>query len=849
MAQRRRGGRGGVPVPVRAVPVLARLVVAVAVVAAGARRVDAYLWTVISTGDCSGSDLATTYGSPTPVVAQCGAGNVGMAAVCWDAATYTNPLMAPGTRACTYKAVTPAACTGGSNTGIMWECHDESVGPVADGLKAYYAFNGNLDDWSGAGWNGVMHGTVYSGLDRAGNYSALELTGAGYMEIVHAPAYAAMEATGLVTVAAWVRPEASPFTLLTTATATGAWHVTVGPGGVTAAMGTTGSYSCTAAAAPLSVWSHVAVVNGGAAQTAVVYINGARACSLTGAATAMTPSSVSLAMGLTPPGSPQYSLGVVDELRIYNRTLADAEVAALAAYPFVASPTPSVTPSTAATPSALPSPSPSPTRATSPSPSPSSSGASPIATATRTPSVTRTPSLSASRPPSPSATASRTATPTHTPAPPCPGAGLVARYATDGTLADTSSGGNTAVMHGIVAAAAGPPGRPGAALAFDGTCYMEIPHTAAYSAMEASDTTTIAAWIYPTAWSVTGSPVFTVLESAQFTWMVMATASGTSVIMHVFGDYAASVPLPLRTWTHIAVVNEGASARGTIYYNGSVVYSAVPVGTGIGATSSPLYVGYGPSGGAEYSHGSIYDLRVYNRALGGAEVAALTSCTVTNTAITAPPTPTPTLFPPSTAPTPGVAARIDPNMPVSGTVAPGASHLYALTNWVPLSGADTIAITLTAVTGDPNMRVGDAAPVGGTLSAFTTAATPGSDTITLSPGVPPYPPYGSTTYIEVRQHGLTTTLLPAPAPVPLRPHMQSTTPPAAGLHGNVMHLQSDRALSKRWVQQPGWRRRQQRRQHQHAFRGDWGGGGLGCAHYLQRAAGTLLTTPFQDDGR
>ena len=57
-----------------------------------------------------------------PVVADCTTADNGVAAVCWDQVTYTNPQVPGGVPACTYKTIPPASCTGGASPGTMYVC-------------------------------------------------------------------------------------------------------------------------------------------------------------------------------------------------------------------------------------------------------------------------------------------------------------------------------------------------------------------------------------------------------------------------------------------------------------------------------------------------------------------------------------------------------------------------------------------------------------------------------------------------------------------------------------------------------------------------------------------------------
>jgi len=84
-------------------------------------------WTKVpgSPNDCGGVDTAATYSTAKPGPVNCSASDVGTIAVCWDGAEYknaSNPQKDPTLAWCTYKAMSPAQCRGGSNIGLIWEC-------------------------------------------------------------------------------------------------------------------------------------------------------------------------------------------------------------------------------------------------------------------------------------------------------------------------------------------------------------------------------------------------------------------------------------------------------------------------------------------------------------------------------------------------------------------------------------------------------------------------------------------------------------------------------------------------------------------------------------------------------
>ena len=100
------------------------------------------------------------------------------------------------------------------------------------------------------------------------------------------------------------------------------------------------------------------------------------------------------------------------------------------------------------------------------------------------------------------------------------------------------------------------------------------------------------------------------------------TDTGSRPSAHVFttGDLGLLGPsaLPLSTWSHLAMTWDGLTVR--VYVNGAQVSSSALAGTAMTSTS-PLRIG-GNGVWPEWFSGVIDEVRVYNRALSAAEIAA-----------------------------------------------------------------------------------------------------------------------------------------------------------------------------------------------------------------------------------
>ena len=211
------------------------------------------------------------------------------------------------------------------------------------------------------------------------------------------------------------------------------------------------------------------------------------------------------------------------------------------------------------------------------------------------------------------------ATYTATFAPSAP-AGLVAAYGFDegsGTRAADSSGhANTGTLSGAGWTGAG---KYGSALSFNGTSSRVVVADAA--SLDLTSALTLEAWVRPDALS-TWRTVAVKERSGGIVYSLYANNSGNRPVgqVDIGGERNAlgASALPLDTWTHLAVTWDGTTLR--LYVNGAEAGSTVAVGTLIDS-GGPLDIG-GNTVWGEYFDGLIDEVRVYNRALGAAEIQA-----------------------------------------------------------------------------------------------------------------------------------------------------------------------------------------------------------------------------------
>ena len=203
---------------------------------------------------------------------------------------------------------------------------------LSENLVAHYTFDGNANDTSGNGNDGVLH-DVTATTDRHGNAnSAYHFNGTSAYVVV--PDSDSLREVGqTVTVSAWVKPEAWDNVWVSVLCKgyneacrqygpqihkSGKWLLNYYNG--------TKANELQAKAIELNTWSHVSVTYTPTAIT--VYVDGERIGSMTPLGN-MVKNSEPLYIGCDFPGGDEYLTGDMDEVRIYNRALSASEVRAL----------------------------------------------------------------------------------------------------------------------------------------------------------------------------------------------------------------------------------------------------------------------------------------------------------------------------------------------------------------------------------------------------------------------------------------------------------------------------------------------------------------------------------------
>ncbi|WP_428309635.1 LamG domain-containing protein [Hydrocarboniphaga sp.] len=196
-----------------------------------------------------------------------------------------------------------------------------------DGLVAYFPFDGNTADATANHNDGVNMGATLT-TDHYGNpNSAYAFDGTVYISVPNSESLASLKkqysVTAWVKVAAWTYALAPMICKGTTPT-----HAQYRPSfNASGYFDLHGGVAVDTSFSPaLNTWYFIAATwNNG---TAKVFVNGAQIGKVTGALPVEV-NDEALEIGRDQPGSVEYLNGALDEIRIYNRTLSEAEITEL----------------------------------------------------------------------------------------------------------------------------------------------------------------------------------------------------------------------------------------------------------------------------------------------------------------------------------------------------------------------------------------------------------------------------------------------------------------------------------------------------------------------------------------
>jgi hypothetical protein len=217
-----------------------------------------------------------------------------------------------------------------------------------------------------------------------------------------------------------------------------------------------------------------------------------------------------------------------------------------------------------------------------------------------------------------------------------PTSGLVGYWKLDdssGTSAIDSSGdGNTGTLTGGATWGAG---KVNGALSFDGTSgYMSVPNAASLSGMA---NLTITTWIKVSNTIISSGSIIGKRHSASpwtsyyFTidttnMRIFPNITNASSVNNVF-TATSNGSLVFNQWAHVAMVYDGTQV--CMYWNG-VLSSCGALTGNVFASNNPLW--FATDFGSNDSAIALDDVRIYNRALNGAEIARLAGVSTVTTA-------------------------------------------------------------------------------------------------------------------------------------------------------------------------------------------------------------------------
>lgn len=195
------------------------------------------------------------------------------------------------------------------------------------GLAAYYPFEGNANDLSGNTNNATVTTNVTFVPSISGQAASFDGS-TSYIQVNESPS---LELAGPMTISAWVNPSAEGSLNCIVDKDYGfiGYNLYLQNGGVQMRISSTqGTAVAVGGSVPLNTWSHVAGVFTGS--QILVYLNGSVVGQVPAPA-GLSNCSKNLYMGMWgAPGSGRFFQGQIDNVRIYNRPLYQAEVQALA---------------------------------------------------------------------------------------------------------------------------------------------------------------------------------------------------------------------------------------------------------------------------------------------------------------------------------------------------------------------------------------------------------------------------------------------------------------------------------------------------------------------------------------
>ena len=226
-----------------------------------------------------------------------------------------------------------------------------------------------------------------------------------------------------------------------------------------------------------------------------------------------------------------------------------------------------------------------------------------------------------------SASALVSVTVTAPPPPPPPPSALVAYFTFDDQDASRATDMSGRANHGLISGAVPVAGVNGSGLRFDGV--NDWVTVADSASLDLTAALTIEAWVNPVSQSGDWRTIVMKERAGGLVYTLYAydgaplsggtnRPAGYARLGGVDRAVRGPATLPLNTWTHLAMTYGGGALR--FYVNGTQVASLAATAN-IAVSGQPLRIG-GNAVWGEFFNGVIDEVRIYNRQLTGAEIAA-----------------------------------------------------------------------------------------------------------------------------------------------------------------------------------------------------------------------------------
>lgn len=208
---------------------------------------------------------------------------------------------------------------------------------INDSLLLYLPFNGNANDASGNGNNGVVYNATLA-TDRHGTDSAAyDFNGSdSYIEIPASPSLSKIYLSNEVTIAAWINIRSwynnwNVFAVFEQYDSNTDWGSVLleanwSSGGILFESGYNTNYIGCDYSWNFNEWHHLAATYSRLTDTARFYVDGNLLCTKEYHEVFTPDSTNPYVIGRSLSGPDEYSNGIIDEVRIYNRALRDSEL-------------------------------------------------------------------------------------------------------------------------------------------------------------------------------------------------------------------------------------------------------------------------------------------------------------------------------------------------------------------------------------------------------------------------------------------------------------------------------------------------------------------------------------------